>query len=124
MSTEGYDSSKSGFENAKESAKETFNDAANSAKESARNFQQDFNRTVNNQENKKILAGILGIFLGSFGIHKFILGYNKEGIIQLIISVLSCGTLGIIGLIEGIIYLTKSDEEFYYTYQVNKKGWF
>ena len=124
MSTEGYDSSKSGFENAKESAKETFNDAANSAKESARNFQQDFNRTVNNQENKKILAGILGIFLGSFGIHKFILGYNKEGIIQLILSIVSCGTLGIIGLIEGIIYLTKSDEEFYYTYQVNKKGWF
>jgi TM2 domain-containing membrane protein YozV len=124
MSTEGYDSSKSGFENAKESAKETFNDAANSAKESARNFQQDFNQTVNNQENKKILAGILGIFLGSFGIHKFILGYNKEGIIQLIISILSCGFLGIIGLIEGIIYLTKSDEEFYYTYQVNKKGWF
>jgi TM2 domain-containing membrane protein YozV len=124
MSTEGYDSSKSGFENAKESAKETFNDAANNAKESARNFQQDFNQTVNNQENKKILAGILGIFLGSFGIHKFILGYNKEGIIQLIISVLSCGFLGIIGLIEGIIYLTKSDEEFYYTYQVNKKGWF
>jgi TM2 domain-containing membrane protein YozV len=124
MSTEGYDSSKSGFENAKESAKETFNDAANNAKESARNFQQDFNQTANNQENKKILAGILGIFLGSFGIHKFILGYNKEGIIQLIISVLSCGFLGIIGLIEGIIYLTKSDEEFYYTYQVNKKGWF
>ncbi|MFT4839025.1 MAG: TM2 domain-containing membrane protein YozV [Nonlabens sp.] len=124
MSTEGYDSSKSGFENAKESAKETFNDAANNAKESARNFQQDFNQTVNNQENKKILAGILGIFLGSFGIHKFILGYNKEGIIQLIISILSCGFLGIIGLIEGIIYLTKSDEEFYYTYQVNKKGWF
>jgi TM2 domain-containing membrane protein YozV len=124
MSTEGYDSSKSGFENAKESAKETFNEAANSAKESARNFQQDFNRTVNNQENKKILAGILGIFLGSFGIHKFILGYNKEGIIQLILSIVSCGALGIIGLIEGIIYLTKSDEEFYYTYQVNKKGWF
>jgi TM2 domain-containing membrane protein YozV len=124
MSTEGYDSSKSGFENAKESAKENFNDAANSAKESARNFQQDFNQTVNNQENKKILAGILGIFLGSFGIHKFILGYNKEGIIQLILSIVSCGALGFIGLIEGIIYLTKSDEEFYYTYQVNKKGWF
>ncbi|WP_213523784.1 TM2 domain-containing protein [Nonlabens sp.] len=109
MSTEGYDSSKSGFDNAKESAK---------------NIQQDFNQTLNNQENKKVLAGIMGILFGSFGIHKFILGYNQEGIIQLIISVLSCGTLGIIGFIEGIIYLTKSDEEFYYTYQVNKKGWF
>lgn len=113
MSTEGYDSSKSSFENAKDAAKE-----------SARNFQQDFNQQVNSQENKKILAGILGIFLGSFGVHKFILGYNQEGIIQLILSVISCGALGIIGFIEGIIYLTKSDEEFYYTYQVNKRGWF
>ena len=31
---------------------------------------------------------------------------------------------GLIGLIEGIIYLTKSDEEFTYMYQTNKKGWF
>ncbi|QJP34125.1 TM2 domain-containing protein [Nonlabens sp. Ci31] len=131
MSTEGYDSSKSGFDNAKDSAKEgfdnakeTFNDAANNAKESAKDFQQNFNQTLNNQENKKVLAGIMGILLGTFGIHKFILGYNQEGIIQLILGIVSCGALGIIGLIEGIIYLTKSDEEFYYTYQVNKKGWF
>lgn len=83
------------------------------------------------QENKKILAGVLGIVLGSFGIHKFILGYNTEGIILLVIGlsgILTCGiTSGIswlIGIIEGIIYLTKSDEEFYQTYQVGKKGWF
>jgi TM2 domain-containing membrane protein YozV len=76
------------------------------------------------QENKKIVAGVLAILLGSLGIHKFILGYTTEGIIQLVISVVTCGIGGIIGLIEGIIYLTKSDEEFYQTYQVNKKGWF
>jgi len=75
-------------------------------------------------ENKKVLAGILGIVLGSFGVHKFILGYTKEGIIQVIISIVTCGIGGLIGLIEGIIYLTKSDEEFYQMYQVNKKGWF
>lgn len=75
-------------------------------------------------ESKRIMAGVLAILLGTFGVHKFVLGYTKEGIIQLIISVLSCGTLGIIGFIEGIIYLTKSDEEFIYTYQTNKKGWF
>jgi len=34
------------------------------------------------------------------------------------------GISGIIGLIEGIIYLTKSDEDFYKTYQVEKKSWF
>ena len=69
-------------------------------------------------------AGILGIVIGSLGVHKFVLGYNKEGIIQIILSIVTCGVGGIIGLIEGIIYLTKSDEEFYETYQVNKRPWF
>lgn len=77
-----------------------------------------------NQESKRVIAGILGILLGSLGIHKFILGYTKEGIIQLAISFVSCGFLGLIGLIEGIIYLTKSDEEFIEMYQNNQKTWF
>ena len=72
--------------------------------------------------DKKIVAGILGILLGGLGIHKFYLGYTKEGIIQIILSFVCVG--GIIGLIEGIIYLTKSDEEFVNTYITNKKGWF
>ena len=76
------------------------------------------------QENKKVLAGVMGILFGSFGVHKFILGYTTEGIIQLVISVVTCGIGGLVGFIEGIIYLTKSDEEFYQTYQANKKGWF
>jgi len=73
---------------------------------------------------KKIVAGILGILLGGLAIHKFYLGYTKEGIIQLVISVVTCGMGGIIGLIEGIIYLTKSDEDFVATYINGKKGWF
>jgi len=136
MSTEENENEKSNFDSAKEKAKETFNDTANNAKESAKDFQQYFNQTVNNRDNKKVLAGVLGIFLGGFGVHKFILGYNQEGIILAAVTLLgiitSCifvGTLfvwipGVIGLIEGIIYLTKSDEEFYHTYQVNKKSWF
>jgi TM2 domain-containing membrane protein YozV len=76
------------------------------------------------QENKKVVAGVLAIILGGLGVHKFILGYTTEGIIQLVIGICTCGISSIIGLIEGIIYLTKSDEEFYQTYQVNKKGWF
>jgi TM2 domain-containing membrane protein YozV len=73
----------------------------------------------------------LAILFGGIGIHKFILGYNTEGIILLIIGlsgIFTCGITStisfIIGVIEGIIYLTKSDEEFYETYQVRKKGWF
>lgn len=81
---------------------------------------------------KKLLAGILGILLGAFGIHKFVLGYTKEGIIMLVVSLvggaLTCGVgagiVGIIGLIEGIMYLTKSDEEFVNTYITNKRPWF
>ncbi|HEY9908681.1 MAG TPA: TM2 domain-containing protein [Thermosynechococcaceae cyanobacterium] len=77
--------------------------------------------------DKKLVAGITGILVGAFGVHKFILGYNTEGIIMLLVTVLTAGlagfVIGVIGLIEGIIYLTKSDEEFVQTYVVNKKGW-
>lgn len=76
------------------------------------------------EENKKIVAGVCAILIGGLGIHKFILGYTKEGIIQIIISFVSCGILTLIPFIEGIIYLTKSDEDFYNTYQVGKRPWF
>jgi len=78
--------------------------------------------------DKKIVAGILGIVLGGLGIHKFILGYQKEGLIMLLVSVLSCFTLAgvmhVIGIVEGIMYLTKSDEDFVRTYIQGRKGWF
>ena len=78
--------------------------------------------------DKKVLAGILGIVVGAFGVHKFVLGYTTEGIIMLLITVLTCGIFAIvpsiIGIVEGIIYLTKSDEEFVMTYLQSKKGWF
>ncbi|MFO0925120.1 MAG: TM2 domain-containing protein [Pirellulales bacterium] len=77
---------------------------------------------------KKVAAGICAILLGSLGIHKFVLGLTTPGIIMLVITLVTCGfgsmITGIIGLIEGIIYLTKSDEDFYQTYGVEKKGWF
>ena len=77
---------------------------------------------------KKIPAGICGILLGMFGIHKFILGYTKEGLIMMMITFLTFGVggivMGVIGLIEGITYLTKSDEAFIGTYVTGRKGWF
>jgi TM2 domain-containing membrane protein YozV len=82
--------------------------------------------------NKKLAAGLVGIFLGAFGIHKFLLGYTTAGIIMLVVSVVggvvTCGiasfVMGVIGLIEGIIYLTKTPEEFKATYIDAKKEWF
>ena len=78
--------------------------------------------------DKKLAAGLCGILVGGLGIHKFILGYNTEGLIMLLVTLLTCGfgaiVTGLVGIIEGIIYLTKSDEEFVNTYVLNKKGWF
>jgi TM2 domain-containing membrane protein YozV len=77
---------------------------------------------------KKIAAGICGILIGWLGVHKFILGLTTPGIIMLLVSVLTCGVgafpMTVIGFVEGLIYLTKSDEDFYETYAVQKRGWF
>jgi len=77
------------------------------------------------QESKRVLCGVLGILLGWLGVHRFILGDTTGGILRIVISVVTCTAGGsIIGLIEGIIYLTKSDAEFVQTYQIEKKAWF
>ena len=76
----------------------------------------------------KIAAGLLAIFLGTLGIHKFYLGYSTQGIIMLLVSLLTLGigaiVMGIIALVEGIIYLTKSDADFYAIYVEGRKAWF
>ena len=114
--------------------KKAANEFGEDAKKTANQFSEGAREAFSNVsgENKKILAGILAIFLGGFGIHKFILGYTKEGVIMLavtiIIGAITCGiaspAVWLIGLIEGIIYLTKTDEEFYATYQAGSKPWF
>ena len=76
----------------------------------------------------KLAAGICGILIGSLGIHKFILGYTTAGLIMLLATIFTCGVAGLvmhlIGLIEGIIYLTKTDEDFVHTYVLNRREWF
>ncbi len=105
-------------------SEENNNSFEQEAKDTANEFKEGWNQATNNGENKKMIAGILAILLGGFGVHKFVLGYTKEGIIQIVITFITCGAASIVGLIEGIIYLTKSDEEFYNTYQVGKRPWF
>ncbi len=132
---EAFDKAKEKAGDFAEDAKEAAGDFASEAKKTANEFSEGLNNAVGG-DNKKILAGVLGIVLGWAGIHKFVLGYQKEGIMMLAISlvgfVLTCvgvgvflvWIMGLVGLIEGIIYLTKSDEEFHNTYQVGKKPWF
>ena len=76
-------------------------------------------KTTNGEQKSKITAGLLGIFLGAFGVHNFYLGYKNKAVIQVTVSaiglLLSCCTgvtfiatvgIGIWGLIEGILILT------------------
>lgn len=63
-------------------------------------------------QKSKMAAGLLGIFLGSLGIHNFYLGFTGKAVAQLLITVLSCGALSVVsaiwGLVEGIQILTGS----------------
>ena len=136
MSEENINEENENLNQASESAENTTENIKEEAKGTMDDMKEGWNQATNSGENKKLIAGLLGIFVGSLGVHKFILGYNKEGFILLggtIIGILtSCFVIGIfiylatgiIGLIEGILYLTKSDEDFYQTYQVGKKPWF
>ncbi|MFQ3580436.1 TM2 domain-containing protein [Chloracidobacterium validum] len=94
---------------------------------------------------KKVTAATLAILLGGFGAHKFVLGYQQEGIMMLsgtiggfilavIVGILTCGigfvlllipvAISVIGLVEGVMYLSKSDDEFVATYIQGRRPWF
>lgn len=89
-------------------------------------------------DTNKIVAGLCGILLGGLGIHKFILGMTGAGVAMLLTTVLggvlapvTCGAsilapgiMHIIGMIEGIIYLCKSDADFRRDYVIGKRAWF
>ena len=69
---------------------------------------QTNNSNGNYQPKSKIVAGLLGIFLGSWGIHNFYLGNINRGVIQIVVTIVTCGIGGIWGFIEGIMILTGS----------------
>ena len=81
-------------------------------------------------EKNRLTAGILALLVGGFGVHKFYMGYNNQGIILLLMStvgmilVFPLFASAIIALSEAIIYLTTSDQKFYDTYEANQKLWF
>lgn len=99
---------------------------------------------------RRVIAGLLGILLGGLGVHKFYLGLNTPGALMLGVSVgvwivalflglitlglgllltlplaaLIAGAVAVVGLIEGVLYLTKSDEAFYREYVLGRRPWF
>jgi TM2 domain-containing membrane protein YozV len=82
----------------------------------------------NPRASNKVAAGVCGILLGGLGVHKFVLGYTGAGLVMLLISVLTCGILyplvHLFGLVEGIVYLCKTDDDFVRTYVDGRREWF
>lgn len=72
----------------------------------------------------RVTAGVLALLLGTFGIHQFYLGNTISGILHILAVFGTCGVGAIVPFIEGIIYLSKSDEEFDETYVQHKREWF
>lgn len=60
---------------------------------------------VERSEKSKLVAGLLGILIGTFGVHNFYLGFTKKAVIQIVVSVVTCGLGSIWGLIDGILIL-------------------
>ena len=93
-------------------------------------YQQPYQQPIATKDH--VAAGLLAIFLGCLGIHKFYLGYNTAGFIMLAVTIigsiftlgLAGGVIWVISIIEGILYLTKSQSEFEQIYVVNKREWF
>ena len=84
----------------------------------------------------KVAAALFAFFLGGFGAHKFYLGYTQPAIILLVSTLVGIAlvivfvgiavlfAIGVLTLIEAILYIAKSDEEFHETYVVNQRPWF
>ena len=60
---------------------------------------------VNPNAKSKMAAGLLGLFLGAWGVHNFYLGNTSRGVIQIIVTIVTCGIGGLWGFIEGIMIL-------------------
>ena len=87
--------------------------------------------------SKKIPAGICGILLGAFGVHKFVMGFPRAGLAMLAVTVVcrllawvhfpfawTVGALvALLGFVEGIIYLVKNDSDFYRDYVIRRQEW-
>ena len=84
------------------------------------------------RQKDHVAAGLLAIFLGMFGVHKFYLGCNQAGFVMMAVSIiggiltlgLAAAVIEIIALIEGVIYLTKSQTAFDQAYVLNQRDWF
>ena len=57
------------------------------------------------QGKSKATAGVLALLLGGLGIHRFYLGFTTIGVVQIAVTIVTCGIGAIWGFVEGILYL-------------------
>lgn len=69
------------------------------------NMNPNMNMNMNPNAKSKMAAGLLGLFLGAYGIHNFYLGNAGRGVAQIIVTLITCGVGGLWGFIEGILIL-------------------
>lgn len=97
-------------------------------------------------DNRSLATGLIAVMFGVYGAHKFLLGYKKEGLIMLATTLTGvllaivgmflqwdwlfftgffiCVAVEVVSIVEGLIYFSKKEWEFYGTYVMNRRGWF
>ncbi len=89
-------------------------------------------RNLGRRPVNRLVAGGLALFLGAFGFHKFYLGYTRQGLALLIVSLISlklfwgilAGLAAFVGALEAIGYLVRTDEQFEAMHRDRRRPWF
>ena len=88
----------------------------------------DIYASIASVSRSRVTASLFAILLGWIGLHKFYLGHTGKGIILILAGVFTFGAGLLITvpltIIEGLIYLSKSDEDFNRIYGQESRGWF
>ena len=84
----------------------------------------DGDRTPGPSGSERVGHAMLAIFVGALGIHKFAQGHSANGTIRLVIGIFFCLPMFVVGIIEGIQYLSMSNADYARTYLRRKKDWF
>ena len=91
------------------SAQSNNGDAQNNAGQNnfgGQNYRQPpYQPPMNYVPKSRLLAGLLGIFLGGIGVHNFYLGFTTRAVVQIVVTLITCGVGSIWGFIEGILII-------------------
>jgi TM2 domain-containing membrane protein YozV/DNA-directed RNA polymerase subunit RPC12/RpoP len=81
-------------------------------------------------KHSRITLAIIAFILGALGIHKFMMGFPKEGLMMIGVCIFCAPffigliAMTVVGIIEGAIYIGMDDDEFHQKYEVERADWF